>query len=629
MKSIMLPVVPEWLRSTLRRSPELSVGIVVWLVTAAVFAPVLSADFVQWDDDINIYRNPNLARLDLKAVFWMFTDVESVQRYKPLTWLTWALLYQLFELRPWAYHMANWLFHCGNAVLVFLLLLSLMRLAARTAARPGDQDKSVFCAGLGALFWAIHPLRVEPVAWVSGLGYLQALFVMLISLLCYLKAGHADFSERSRKRLYWLSVAAFAGSLLTYPTGIGYAGALFILDIYPLKRLQVGKRVLFSAKVRSVLLEKVPFLVVTGLVLLITLLGRFSMASGWPKAAGWSEFTPGERLMQAFYLWTYYLWKPWLPFDLSPVYTKLLHFRTQDTAFVASAIAVLAITIAVVAWRRRLPFGWALWFCYLIMLVPHLGLTEHPYFSSDRYSYIAGLCWSVLLLPVLGQGIFDRRPPAIWMGLLLLGCFGLLSVQQIRIWQNSVVLFEHTIARLGEDPYRVDLYYRLGVFHAERNHLAPAVESFQNAISIKPDFVEAHWRLGNALYAQGNFVGAARGFSQALRLKPGHADLENNLGDALLAQGNLDAAIGHYSEAVKIDPRSAEGHRNLAIGLAKMGRLEEAEIHFAEVTRLNPNDADARENLALTLKKQGKMEAADYQYSEAKRIRAQADRGKR
>ncbi len=538
------------------------------------------------------------------------------------TWLTWAVLYQLCQLRPWAYHLANWLFHCGNAALVFLLLVGLLRLSVGTAATLSEQRRPVICAGLAALFWAIHPLRVEPVAWVSGLGYVQALFFLLISLLCYLRASNADLTERSRKRLYWFSVAAFAGSLLTYPTGIGYAGVLFILDIYPLKRLRFGESARSSAKARSVLLEKVPFLAVTGLVLLITLLGRFFIASGWPKAAGWSEFTLGDRLMQAFYLWAYYLWKPWLPFDLSPVYTKLLHFRPSDPVFVLSAIAVLLATIAVVALRRRQPFAWALWFCYLIVLAPHLGLTERPYFSSDRYSYTAGICWSLLLAAALGQGKLDRRPLVAGMSLLLLGCFGVLSSQQIRIWQNSRVLFERTIARLGEDPYRVDLYYRLGVFHAERNRLAQAVESFQHALKTKPDFVEAHWRLGNALYSQRNFAGAAQCYSRALQLKPGNADLENNLGDALLAQGNLDEAMSRYSEAVRIDPRNADGHRNLAIGLAKQGRLEEAERHFAEVARLNPNEAEARENLALALKRQGKTEAAESHYSEAKRIRA-------
>ena len=207
---------------------ELFIAFVLVLSVFLVFGRVTQADFVKWDDDINIYRNPNIGGLEASRLKWMFTDFKSSRVYVPFGWLTWGVVYELFGLNPRAYHLVNFLFHLANTVLIFVLLCQLFPLLGPAKASSEYQLSKYACATVGALIWAVHPLQVEPVAWATAIGYVQGTFFMLLALLGYVL--FLSGQGRNPRRYYWMTLLAFAVSLTTYPIALGCPPAFVILD---------------------------------------------------------------------------------------------------------------------------------------------------------------------------------------------------------------------------------------------------------------------------------------------------------------------------------------------------------------------------------------------------------------
>lgn len=218
---------------------------------------------------------------------------------------------------------------------------------------------------------------------------------MLISLLCYLGAVEAKTTGK-RRWLLAVSVVLFGASLLSQPLVIGFLCILFVLDVYPLGRLG-GDHGWWTKDARRVLLEKIPFLCVAAAVVLINIIVHVRSPIGGHAPVSLAEFGLLDRLMQAMYIWAYYIWRPWYPLNLSPAYTTLVSFEPLSFTFVASAIAVVGGVIVLFLLRRRWPMGLALGICHLVLLVPVLGLTDHPHYANDRYSILAALTWSILL----------------------------------------------------------------------------------------------------------------------------------------------------------------------------------------------------------------------------------------
>src|SRR4051812_4646020 len=198
---------------------------IVLFFTLAVYSQVPQHGFVQWDDDINIYGNPHHGGLAWPRIQWMFTDTHYVLYYAPLSWLTLSAIYEVFGLNPFGYHLASLLLHSANAVAAYYLLRTVTR---RVFAGSLDETHLSLSSALGAGFWALHPLRVEPVAWATGISYLLAGFFALMSVLCFLRFREPPNGQR----ICWLflSVGAFALSVLSYPATMALPAVIFILD---------------------------------------------------------------------------------------------------------------------------------------------------------------------------------------------------------------------------------------------------------------------------------------------------------------------------------------------------------------------------------------------------------------
>lgn len=627
------------------------VGFGLVLATIATFLPVVNGELLQWDDDINIYNNPHIQKLNAESLQWMFTDCSYTPRYRPLNWLSWAVLYHFFGTNGGPYHWALLVLHAVNAVLLFALLLHLLKRLCGNAS-PGWQT---FCALGGALVWAVHPLRAEVVGWANCQMYTQSLFFLLVSALAYLVASTKP--QPLRTAVFWGAVGSFLLSLLTYPTGIGFLAVLVAVDIWLLRRLPESPKQWWAPVNRGVLLEKVPFLVATAAVGAVTLWARLNATTAWATFSQTENFGWVDRASQAFYIWAYFLWKPFLPHDLAPVYIQLISFRPTDWPFLASAVFVVGASLFLFRYRVRLATLFVLWMSHLALLVPMLGLTDHPHYPNDRYGYVVGILWASLMaggLAKLAGAPRFRFAGATGVALVAAG-LGVMSFQQSRIWKDSVTLFETTIARLGENSYRADILWRLGLYHAKQGRKEEALRELAKAVKINRGFPEAHNDMATILFDQGKVEEAMANYEDVLRIHPTHAATHRNYATVLQKQGRMPEAADHFAAAIKSDPRNVEARLGLAFTLQQAGRMQEAfdQIftavetspdsadaqffagnacmnlekvpkameHFGRALKLQPSHVDAHQNLGAALATSGKIAEALPHFAEAARLR--------
>lgn len=598
-------------------------------VVFGVFFRTLESGFLRWDDDINVFENPHVQGLTGENLRWMFTDFEQAIRYKPLSWLAWAVVHEIFGLNPFGYHLANVLLHCANTVLVFLLIRRLLALSSSLSLADAEGASAAFleiCAAFGALLWAVHPLRVEPVAWITGLPYHEALFFALLAAVLYLRANSSAASPTDRTRSYWLAVAAFALAVLSYPIVLGFVAALVALDFYPLRRFQRGDSIsLVDVAARKVWLEKIPFLLLSGVLVVGTVYGRFFITGDWPKPTSMADFSLVARLMQAFYLWAYYVWKSFAPLDLGPFYTTLLGNRPFDPAFTASALAVIGMTAVLLTRWRRWPAALALWLAHLGLLVPMLGLTERPHYPHDRYSIVNGVLLAVAAAALLWRWRDRARPPRALAvaGLLVVLCSAA-SLRQGRIWESDFPFFAELLRRMPPDEYlRSVALLKLGNAHTEAGDDPKAEACYREALRLTPDttFAQLPYNFGNALARQGRWAEAEAAYAQAVLVDPRHLPARNNYGIALARQGKFEAACAQFDEALRLRPDNADTHLNYGIALAGNGDANHALEHFTRALQLDPQNADAHVQLAELLLKQGKPDEARRHAAEAERLR--------
>jgi hypothetical protein len=288
-------------------------------------------------------------------------------RFKPLSWFCWALIYSWKGLNPFGFHLVNLLLHCFNTVLLFALL-KFFFCAPERITPESSPHRMILCAW-GALLWAIHPLRAEPVAWATGLPYGLSLVFVVSSLLFYLHWQRSLWIGNSKPVLYWAAVISFLASALAYPMAVTYPLVLLVLDLWPLRRCRLQKDDLAACK--RVFMEKVPFFLITGLLIGITLYGRVRAGGNWEAPVSLNEFGLFSRMMQAFYIWPYYAWKFWVPSDLSPLYLTLCSFNPLAPLFIINATLVLGLTSFVFWKRREWPLAVTLWSCHLASAHSH------------------------------------------------------------------------------------------------------------------------------------------------------------------------------------------------------------------------------------------------------------------
>ena len=564
---------------------------IVFLVSSFVFLAALGNGFVNWDDDRNFLENLDYRGLSFSNLYWMVSNFH-LGHYHPLTWLTFGLDYTLWGMNPAGYHLTNILLHALTAVMVYYLILLLLQIGFhREWAPPGLKMGAVF----GALLFAIHPLRVESVAWVSERRDVLSGLLYVATLLLYLRGRLAA------------SLVAFTGALLSKVIVVTLPVVLLVLDWYPLRR-RWGWRVA---------LEKVPFF---ALAILFGLIGVGRYEAGVAGAVADLNIHPGLRILFSLYGLAFYVWKTLLPFGLYAQYVYSANPQPSDAPLVLGAAFVVAVTVVLIALRKRWPAGLAVWACYVVTLLPVLSIVrfDRQQFVADHNSYLA-----TLGLAALGGALFYyfflRRSPhwVVFGATLITVVLCERTVRLVGVWENSVALWTHT---LKGSPLSIVAHNNLGRALADRGEPEQALEQFQRAVEIRPDYVQARYNLGNLLMQQGRLTEAEQQLRQVVEQQAGVARPHSDLGNCLLRQGRYSEAEEEYQKALKIDPLFADAHYNLAVALHHQGHVDEAAEHYRRATTLDPTNAAAYNNWGVLLESQGDIAEALTQYRRALEI---------
>ncbi len=581
--------------------------LLVALFTLAAFLPALQNQFVNWDDKDNFLDNPHYRGLGWTHLRWMWTT--HLGHYIPLTWMTLGLDYLLWGMNPVGYHLTNLLLHAANAVVFFFVV---RRLLARALPSPSEHGYALaVSSGVAALVFAIHPLRVESVAWVTERRDVLSGLFYLVAILLYLRACERGARGRG---WYWLSVAVFGCALLSKSMVVNLPVVLLILDVYPLRRLG-GAVGWWSEPARRVYVEKIPFVLLAAAASAVALMAQLSHNT----MVSVVQLSALGRLALSVYGLSFYLWKTVAPVNLSPLYELPPTVNPWAPPFLLSYGLVVAITALVLALRRPLPGLLAAWVAYVVVLLPVLGIFQSgPQIAADRYTYLASLGWAILV----SAGVLShwRRRPFLFTGLAACVLFGLgiLTWNQVQVWRDSEKLWTHALATYPKSSIAEN---NLGNVRADQSKLAEAIEHYRQALDINPEHASAHYNLGNVLAQQGKLAEASEHHRQALRLKPDYADAHNNLGNVLAQQGMLAEASEQYQRALQIRPDDADAHNNLGNALAQQGKLSEAVDHYRQALKIKPDFAKAASNLGSALAQQGKLSEAVEHYRRALKIK--------
>jgi len=574
------------------------------LLTVAVFLPVLENGFVDWDDKENFLENHNYRGLGWQQLRWMFTTFH-MGHYQPLSWVTLGLDFLLWGMNPFGYHLTNLLLHAVNAVLFYFLTYRLLSLAV--AATISQELSLRISAGLATLFFAIHPLRVESVAWATERRDILSALFFLLTIHLYLWANGGAQSSRTRMWRLSGSLVVYGLSLLSKAAGMTLPVVLLVLDVYPLRRLGVRGQDWFGREARGVWVEKVPYLILASAAATAALLAQY--LTGAMKSFEWHGAV--SRMAQAFFGLVFYLWKTIFPLGLSPIYEIPPQLNPWEWHFLLSGILVVGITLLLVFIRPRWPAGLAVWICYVAILAPVLGIAQSgTQLVADRYSYLSCLGWAILV----GAGSYRcwrvcvdhgfRRLPILAIGLVVIIVVGLsrLTWKQTQIWHDTERLWRHALA-IDQESRKA--HNNLGDAMLKRGELGEAIKHFRQALRINPAYLKAHNNLGIALSKQGELGEAIKHYREALRINPDFVDAHYNLGTAMSKQGELGEAIKHYQEALRINPADADAHNNIGHAFLKEGKPTEATEHLCQAVRLG--HAIAQQYLIQVLAQNGKI----------------------
>lgn len=628
------------------------------LATLLTYARVAECGFVNYDDDLYFARNGwVLGGLSWEGVQWAFST-GALANWHPLTWLSLMLDRTLFGPGPRGPHLVNLLLHAANAVLLFLVL--------RRAT--GAHWRSALVAGL----FALHPLRVESVAWIAERKDVLSGLFGLLSLWFYVryaqaragtgKEAEAPGSAPPRAALspwpfpgYRAALVCFALGLLSKPMLVTWPLLLLLLDWWPLARVAAGRQPgasgwlpVFAPLVR----EKAPFFALSFLFGAVTL----AMQTQGGATGGLAAFPLAARVGNALVSCARYLGKTIWPFDLAVIYPHPGHWPWLA---VAGAGALVLGLSALALWQaaRR---GWLFtgWFWFLGTLAPVIGLVQVGLQAmADRYTYLPliGLFIAVAWggCELLGRVVADRAARGLAGGLagaLLLAC-AVRTADQVRHWESGLTLARHALAVTERNFIAHEI---LGAALLEAGQPTAAIEQLQSAVRIRPDYVPAWNQLGLALARAGALGEAEASLRHALELNPANAEVLNNLGSVLTDQkrddeaeaafrlavrhnpaaaealnnlGRLAAArgqdaeaIGYYRRALRRQPALADAAFNLGNALVRQRRYPEAEQSYRQTLRFRPDDAEAHRNLGWVLRQLGRREEALAELAEALRL---------
>jgi protein O-mannosyl-transferase len=561
------------------------VGLLLAAAVLVAFWPALSCGFVYHDDPLYVTLNTYVQHgLNWQSIKWAFTTGRG-GNWHPLTWVSHIIDCQIYGLQPEGHHLTSVLLHLANALLLFHLLNHL----------TGTLWRSAFVAAM----FALHPLRVESVVWISERKDVLSSFFALLAVWAYSRYAEELKIHGSRIKTYYMAaVLCFALGLMAKPMLVTLPFVVLLLDYWPLGRVQFG-----AGFAWRLIVEKIPFFVLAAADSVAT----FLLQDQAGAMVSLTHLPLSMRLANVPIAYVRYISKSFWPVNLAIFYPR----RQAGLLEIGVAICLLAAVSVLVArrWRAQpyLAVGWT-WF--LGMLVPTIGLVQvGNQVMADRYSYLP----SIGLWIAVAWGVRDwvgdnplRRAMASFAGVTALTACVVLTPMQVKYWRNSRALYSRALA-VTDQPYRA--YYNLGCDALDQGNNAEAINYLKKAVSLTDDDDNAPWtdhsqaynNLGYAYLCEGQVTNAVTNFEMAVRIRPDFPEAFYNLGRAFLDNHQPDVAIDCFQRALALAPNVAETHYKLANALAQLGRNAEAIAQYSNALQLRPGMDEAANNLAWLL----------------------------
>ena len=533
------------------------------VATILSFLPAIDNEFLYWDDERNLMFNSHIRSFSAENLRWMW-KAPLLGVWQPLTWMITAAEYQLFEgadLQRFSrgMHVASMVLHSVAAILAFFVIRRLIALGAGKAAARSPLGLQ-FGAVFAALLFAVHPLRVETVAWASGQAYVLAMIPALATVWCYLMA-----QQTGRKRWHAAALACLAASLLCKAMAVPLVAVLLVLDVYPLRRFGGAAgwnpRVVFR-----VLLEKIPYLLVT------------VVPAGMTAWATWAtkDYRPEPmdmKILVASFCMIFYVSMTFVPYRPAPYYMRPTPFDAGDPWFVGAALLFVAVTFVLVAIRRRAPWLLAVWVPYVVTLIPNTGLVKHGgQMAADRYTYLSCIGWVVLVGAALLRIWAGKRTAgtqtvlrggALAAGLAAVLGLGMMSRSYCRDWRDSESVWTAMIER---NPR-----YHMGYYNLAKANKRPCRSLLRQARQAE--------REGDSE----TVAKLRREANERYRTAEANYDANVDLGNMIRqgkAPGGLEKAMEHYRTALRGRPGFHMAHLNLAYGFMQMKDYGKAIEHL-------------------------------------------------
>jgi tetratricopeptide (TPR) repeat protein len=588
------------------------------------YARVWHAGFI-WDDESHLTQNPCVVGpLGLKDIW---TSTRAV--YYPLVLTTFWTLHKFVGLNPSPYHILNVLLHGGSAVLMWRVL----------------RELDVRGGWLGAALWALHPVMVQSVAWVTELKNTQSCLFYLLSIFWFLKVDAEETGDRLRWWRFGWALLFFVMAIASKPSTAMLPAVLALCVWWRRGRIVQSRNIVVLA----------PFMLISALASAWTIWEqKFHAGASGPE---WAQSWPERLIIAGRAIW-FYLGKLMWPRPLIFIYPR---WEINSSQLIAYLPLLAGLAGLVILWLTRRKWTRPVFFAaayFLISLFPVLGFFSVYFFRysfvSDHFQYLA----SMGPLALAGAGITEVIAVSRWKrflqpavcGILLL-VLGALTWRQSAIYTDVVTLYQDI---LRKNPACWMAHYNLGIALRDRGQNEQAIAHYRQAVAIRPEYAEAHYNLGRILVERGEFADAIAHYEKALTINPNDTEAHNNLGnvllrigrsgeamaqyqkalaiqpeyadascnlaDALLSQGDIDRAIAYYLAGLALSPNHADAQYNLASALLRKGRTDEAIAHYQKTLELQPGNADAHANLGSAFLEKDRLQDAIAQYREALRL---------
>ena len=552
------------------RHKRLVFGLCLFLIAcvAAVYIRVGGFDFVDYDDPFYVPLNPQvLAGLTWDGAQWAFTTMHAGNWF-PLVWLSLMLDRSLFGTGAGGFHLVNVALHIANSILLFWVLKR--------------YSKTIWASFFVAALFALHPLHVESVAWVTERKDTLSTLFWMLTMLAYVRYVEAPNAGR-----YIIVCVVFAFGLMSKSMLVTLPLVLLLMDYWPLKRLWPEGKSSGVTSTRA-LLEKIPLFILSGIVCVITVIAQ----KGSGAVSKINSAPLGPRISNALVSYCDYILKMFWPVDLAVFYPHPVNSLAGWKIILSSAV-LLAATIIVILLRRRryLLVGW---FWYLGTLVPVIGFVQvGAQAMADRYTYIPLTGIFIMLAWLVGDIVAQQRFRQVLAGIAgaaIIGVFAAMTFVQVGYWRDTLALFEHCTA---VTPDNVTVHKYLGVGFARKGNAEAALREFKESLIFEPKDPRTFYNIGLMLVSLDRTDEAINNFRRVIELEPNNIASNLNLATLLANKGLLDEAIEQMRKAILLVPADTEARCELAGMLMQKWRIDEAITEYQQALKINPADQNA------------------------------------